>query len=387
MQNMLTIHWCWIFLVAISTRQSSSLLFQSASKFVRFHSDGSFLGHRHVLYGGDTHVLRNSLSEHDSSLSTIHESQLTLKSGLQVQVLSCPANHANSLSSSSSLPPIVFIHGSFHAAWCWAEHYLEYFSSLGYPVIAYSLRGTSGSSVAEGVTKIKIEEHVADLQSFLNEGFELIWKQSTALCKPILVAHSFGGLTVMKYLELHPQEIKNLGGVALLCSVPPTGNGPMTMRFLKRSLVDSYKITVGFVLKRCLVRDDLCRELFFGGKKTILPNGNVEDYGISDDDISRYQNYFQRDSKATVDVGALLKSLPAIKDDGTAPFLPLLPPCIVIGASRDFIVDRIGVEETAAYFGLHKPLFVDSPHDVMLGRNWRNGAGAIHSFIQSRNRE
>lgn len=51
--------------------------------------------------------------------------------------------------------------------------------------------------------------------------------------------------------------------MALLCSVPPSGNGKMTMRFLFRSLKDSWKITAGLAMKKVIQDDELCRELFF----------------------------------------------------------------------------------------------------------------------------
>ena len=48
----------------------------------------------------------------------------------------------------------------------------------------------------------------------------------------------------------------------------------------------------------------------------------------------------------------------------------------------DFIVDREGVEETAKFFGV-EPVFVDSPHDIMLTNKWKNGADAIESWLES----
>ena len=53
----------------------------------------------------------------------------------------------------------------------------------------------------------------------------------------------------------------------------------------------------------------------------------------------------------------------------------------MIGAKDDYIVDVEGVEETARYFGLDAPTFVDSPHDVMLGRKWQNAADALDTWI------
>ena len=47
-------------------------------------------------------------------------------------------------------------------------------------------------------------------------------------------------------------------------------------------------------------------------------------------------------------------------------FLPNQLPSLVIGAKDDFIVDDVGVQETAKYYGV-EPVFVDSPHDIMLG--------------------
>jgi len=49
--------------------------------------------------------------------------------------------------------PIIFIHGSFHAAWCFAEHFFRYFSepsvderSRAHACYSLSLRGTSGET-------------------------------------------------------------------------------------------------------------------------------------------------------------------------------------------------------------------------------------------------
>jgi pimeloyl-ACP methyl ester carboxylesterase len=38
-------------------------------------------------------------------------------------------------------PPLVFVHGSYHAAWCWAEQWLPFFSESGYDCYSLSLLG------------------------------------------------------------------------------------------------------------------------------------------------------------------------------------------------------------------------------------------------------
>jgi hypothetical protein len=186
----------------------------------------------------------------------------------------------------------------------------------------------------------------------------------------------------MKLLESSPQRANELAGIVTMCSVPPSGNGKMTMRFLRRSLKQSWKITAGFAMKKCLTNADLCRELFFGGSVT-LEDGTVDDFGVSDEDIARYQGYFSRDSKATIDLLDLGKQLPSARtnEEGNALFAGSLPPCLVMGAQDDYLVDREGLDETAKYFGLEEPIVVDSPHDVMLGRKWQNAADAIDRWI------
>jgi pimeloyl-ACP methyl ester carboxylesterase len=281
-------------------------------------------------------------------------------------------------------PLLLFLHGSFHAAWCWAEHWMPYFQSKGYSVAALSWRGTAGTFAGDGVKKVKIMEHVQDLMDLM-DALPKVMTNAEAAQKPILVAHSFGGMAVMKLMEEYPERASRLSGVVTICSVPPSGNGKMTMRFLRRSLSDSWKITAGLAMKQILKSTDLCRLLFFGGEKQVLPDGTVNDYGISDDDVVRYQTYFARDSVATTDLLDLAKKLPLLTADknGTAPFVNKLPPCLVMGAKDDFIVDIEGYDETATYFGVDHALIVDSPHDVMLGAKWQHGADALDKWITS----
>ncbi|KAL3764662.1 hypothetical protein ACHAW5_000293 [Stephanodiscus triporus] len=335
--------------------------------------------------------------------------QLLLGSGTKAEVVSClprskPTSAQNlfvqifgtaSKNRKKSMlyekPVLAFLHGSFHASWCWQEKWMPHFASLGYPCVAFSLQGTGGTPTVEyGAKTVRIGSHVRDLDAFLRGlsdndsnclGLEL--GENPPVC---LIGHSFGGLTIMKWLEQYYSEddadnnIKktgiNLAGVSLLCSVPPSGNGKMTMRFLLRSFHESWTIIAGFVLKKAITEKKICRDLFFGGS---------EANGVTDEDIARYQSYFKRDTAAIIDLKDLSRQLPSAKIDkqsGKAPFADKLPSSLVIAASDDFIVDEEGSRETARFFGLNEPQFVDSPHDVMLGDNWKNGADAILDWLQ-----
>lgn len=158
-------------------------------------------------------------------------------------------------------PPIVFIHGSFHAAWCYSEHYMSYFSSLGYDCYSLSLRGTSGtiqpSSDYNG-DKIKVEQHVEDVSMMLDRIYDIYNPSSSSssssvastqgIVLPVVIAHSFGGLILMKLLEIRRIR-ERIAAVALLCSVPPSGNADMTKRFIQRDWLIALKIVWGFVFK------------------------------------------------------------------------------------------------------------------------------------------
>jgi pimeloyl-ACP methyl ester carboxylesterase len=358
-----------------------------------------------ALHAQEKTEMEDSLDLKKKNDITIREEQFDLSTGVSMQALySFPVRPKTS--GDKKRPVLLFLHGSFHAAWCWSEHYLDYFVNKGYPVVALSWRGTGGTFAGNGVTKVKIQQHVADLKAFLDEALPSIMDKNNKV-KPVLIAHSFGSLAVMKMLEMHPSRLPDLSGIAMMCAVPPSGNRKLTMRYLRRSLSDSWKITAGFAMKRCLQSASLCRELFLGGEKQqiVLENGNTiqEDYGISDDDVQRYMRCFARDSVATIDMLDFAKQAPsmtAVDGGKRAPFLVVdnddetttmripIPPRLVIGATRDFIVDYIANQETAEYFTStmdKRPVSVvqvDSPHDVMLGVNWRNGAMALEKWLE-----
>jgi pimeloyl-ACP methyl ester carboxylesterase len=53
-------------------------------------------------------------------------------------------------SSSQTHPvPLLFLHGGWHGAWSWDDHFLDYFAGAGYRSVAVSLPG-HGSDRAGG---------------------------------------------------------------------------------------------------------------------------------------------------------------------------------------------------------------------------------------------
>lgn len=60
----------------------------------------------------------------------------------------------------SENPPLVFVHGSYHAAWCWAEHWLPFFSNCGFDCYAISLLGQVCSVFPHTQLPIHTEIHL-----------------------------------------------------------------------------------------------------------------------------------------------------------------------------------------------------------------------------------
>lgn len=74
-----------------------------------------------------------------------------LPSGLNMEVIvqkGVVVKDPDERNKTSENPPLVFVHGSYHAAWCWAEHWLPFFSASGYDCYAISLLGQVGLSLS-----------------------------------------------------------------------------------------------------------------------------------------------------------------------------------------------------------------------------------------------
>lgn len=284
---------------------------------------------------------------------SIKRQSVALDTGVSMEWLSAAPQ------TPSNTPAVLFVHGTFHGAWCWEAHWMERFAAAGVECHAISLRGTSGSPVDQ--KSVKITEHVEDLRAFIDQAF-------ADDAPPVLVGHSFGGASVLKYLEAeYPAR-----GAALLCSVPPSGNAPMVGRFLKRSLKQAWLITRGFAMKSAASDPVVCRDLFFDEKTPM-------------DEIERYLPLLTADAKVGLDVGHFTRNLPSKEADydGVAFWVEgSNVPTLVLGAERDGVVDREGVEETARFLG-EEAEFFDLPHDIMLCDGWEAPADRVIAFAKS----
>ncbi|RZC61429.1 hypothetical protein C5167_023193 [Papaver somniferum] len=288
-----------------------------------------------------------------------------LPSGLKMEVISqkgLDQKNNNELKN----PPLVFIHGSYHAAWCWAEHWLPFFSENGFDCYALSLLAQGESDEPTGPAAGTLETHASDVASFIQ-------KEITA--PPVLLGHSFGGLIVQSYLssvETNKEfsgtanSLPKLAGAILLCSVPPTGNGGLVWRYMRSKPIAAFKVTISLAAKGFATSLSLCKETFFSPE-------------LQDHLTRSYQKLMVESSRMPLfDLKKLNASLP----------VPRVPrssfELLVLGASNDFIVDSEGLRETAMFYGVEPVCIEGIAHDMMLDCTWDKGAHVILSWLSNR---
>jgi pimeloyl-ACP methyl ester carboxylesterase len=81
--------------------------------------------------------------------------------------------------------PVLFLHGAWHGAWWWDEHFLDFFATQGFRVLAPSSRGHGSSPTGKSIRMCSIADFVSDLSSVID----------SLPSPPILVGHSLGGLS------------------------------------------------------------------------------------------------------------------------------------------------------------------------------------------------
>ncbi|PIA33286.1 hypothetical protein AQUCO_04100010v1 [Aquilegia coerulea] len=265
-------------------------------------------------------------------------------------------------------PPLVFIHGSFHAAWCWAVHWLPFFSGFGYDCYAVSLLGQGESDVSSGPAAGTLQTHAMDVANFVEKEINI---------PPVLIGHSFGGLIVQSYISnmsntsfsgsnnMHPE----LAGAILVCSVPPSGNSGLVWRYLFSKPIAAFKVTMSLAAKAFATSLPLCKETFFSNE-------------MEDNLVQRYQELMKDSSRMPLfDLKKLNESLPVSSVPKS--FVKIL----VVGANNDFIVDNEGLNETANFYGVPPVSIEGVAHDMMLDCSWEKGAQVILSWLNDFNKQ
>jgi len=239
--------------------------------------------------------------------------------------------------------PLLFIHGSCHAAWCWKEYFLPYFAENGFSAHALSLRGHGASDGAEKLKWVSVSDYLDDI-------FQAI---STLPETPVLIGHSLGGLLVQKYLEKHAAP----AGI-LLASSPSEG---MLISGMKVLFKDPWLFTrVTFKQDYSLLYNtpERARKFLFSAD-------------ADDEKVAEYSGRFGKEAyRAATEMIYNLPKPGKIKT-----------PLLVLGAENDAIVAPSKVEKTARAYNADCKIFPDMAHDMMLERGWQKVADFMIDWL------
>ncbi|MDX1670231.1 MAG: alpha/beta hydrolase [Limnobacter sp.] len=127
--------------------------------------------------------------------------------------------------SNPSLPPVLFVPGSFSGAWIWKDNFLPFFHALGHEVAAMSFSGHGKTSLKDRLRGL--EEFEKDLINVLSE-FD---------SPPVVVAHSLGGLVAKRVATC-----VQMRALCLLSPIPDDGAARSVWKLFKKSPASAFKL-------------------------------------------------------------------------------------------------------------------------------------------------
>jgi len=241
--------------------------------------------------------------------------------------------------------PLLFLHGAFTGAWCWAEHFLAHFVAQGFACYALSFRGHGASRGRGELMSCGIQDYVEDV-------FDAVNRIGAA---PVLVGHSMGGFVAQKYLEDAP-----VPGTVLLAPVPPQG---LFASQLKLAFGDPTLFAeMNSLMSRGRASPAAMQKALFAGPV----------------DAEKLAEWFRRtqpeSQRAIWDM--TLFALPWLWRLNRAPLLWL-------AAEKDALVPVEQVRIGAGMMGGRVEVLPDLGHAMMLERGWRAAADRITEWLRA----
>jgi pimeloyl-ACP methyl ester carboxylesterase len=242
--------------------------------------------------------------------------------------------------------PLLFVHGSCHAAWCWDENFLPYFAENGFDSYAVSLRGHGKSEGGEKLNWTSVSDYVEDILQVV----------ANLPKKPVIIGHSLGGLVVQKFLE------KNAAPAGILLAPSPAKG--MFWSGLRLYFKNP------FLFNRVFLKQDI--QIIYGTPQ--LVKKNLFSAGGNDEKIAEYTKRLGKESFRAC--SEMIYNLPKPKLVKT--------PLLVLGAENDIIVPPKEIEKTARAFNADYKIFPDTAHDLMLEHNWKSVADFMIHWLQKK---
>ena len=237
---------------------------------------------------------------------------------------------------------ILFVHGAWHGAWCWEEHFVNLFSVQGFECHTFNLPLHDKPGKVKGINKLSLGDYVDALSAEVKKLDRL----------PIIIGHSMGGLVVQKYLENATCK-----KAVLMASVPPQGVLRTTLNFLKKPY--AYPALLSMNLYGLVDQASKSAWAFFSES-------------LGQEAIERYTERMCSESYK-VFIQMLFPNI-KIKYHTEIPML-------VIGAEQDNIFTVKENKDTANKYGADLIIMKDIAHDMMLDLNHEKAAEAIIRWL------
>ena len=252
---------------------------------------------------------------------------------------------ARECAGESDRPPLLFVHGAGHGAWCWAEHFLDSFAERGFNSYALSLRGHGKSGGRERPRWTSIADYVSDVEQV-----------AAGLPRaPVLVGHSLGGRVVQTYLETHDAP------AAVLLAPPPVGGmlGPAVCTFRDHPWL-SMRVILTRTPRTLFATPELVRRFFFSPE-------------LGEEQLREYAARMGGES-----FRALLELVYIRPDRARIRGVPLL----VLGGGRDYFIRPSAIRRIAEAYGAEAMILPGVAHDMMLDAGWRQAAEAMLEWLE-----
>jgi pimeloyl-ACP methyl ester carboxylesterase len=231
-------------------------------------------------------------------------------------------------------PPLLFVHGLGHGAWCW-EHWQAEAAAVGYPTYAVSLRGHGNSP---GRLRTALLRHYVD---------DVVATAASLPRPAVLVGHSMGGLVVQRALARYAAL-----GAVLVAPVPAHPAVASLASIARRHPLDALRIVGGGSLP-------LRPEYLFHELAGPHARAHADRCG-GESAVVQYQ---------------LLLHRPAGPPLGS-------PPVLVLASPDDRLVPVRGVRSTAARYDAEMVEFPGMGHDLMLDARWREPLDTMLAWLQ-----
>ncbi|CQD16635.1 alpha/beta hydrolase fold protein [Mycobacterium lentiflavum] len=246
----------------------------------------------------------------------------------------------------SAKPPVLFVHGAWHGAWYWDEHFLDFFAEKGYRSLAVSLRSHGKSAEPKRNLFCSIADYVDDVASVAN----------ALPTPPIVVGHSLGGFVVQKYLESHEAP-----AAVLLASAPPSGVTGFMLRLGRRHPWHTARTLL------------TTKSLHGVGGTPKLAREHFYSRYTPEADVVRYTAPLGEEYAGRWFLDMLLLNLPKPDQVNTA--------VLILGAEDDGCFTPREVHQTARAYGTTAEIFPNMGHNMMVEPGWALVAARIHAWL------